>query len=79
MSTSLLADALAVAFDSLNMTVAILECSQAVAEELSPKVQQRLNLLQIGLSMALQAMEDEGLHSIMEQSDAYLPALSLFN
>jgi hypothetical protein len=75
----LLANALAIAFDSLNLTVAILECSQAAAEELSPKAQQRLNLLQICLPIALQAMEYDGLRSFMEQSDAYMSVWSLFN
>jgi hypothetical protein len=74
MFTSLLAEALAVAFDNLNMTATILECSQAAAEELSPEAQQRLSLVHIGLSMALQAMEHEELKSIMEQSDAFIPA-----
>jgi hypothetical protein len=74
MFTSLLAEALAVAFDNLNMTATILECSQAAAEELSPEAQQRLSLVHIGLSMALQAMEHEELKSIMEQSDAFMPA-----
>jgi hypothetical protein len=77
--TSLLANALAVAFDSLNLTAAILECSQSAAEELSPKAQQHLNLLQIAISVALQAMGHDGLRSIMEQSDAYMPTWSLFN
>jgi UDP-N-acetyl-D-mannosaminuronic acid transferase (WecB/TagA/CpsF family) len=74
MFTSLLAEALAVAFDNLNMTATILECSEAAAEELSPEAQQRLNLVKISLSMALQAMENEELRSIMEQSDAFIPA-----
>jgi hypothetical protein len=77
MFTSLLAEALAIAFDNLNMTTAILDCSQAAAAELSPEAQQRLNLVKISLSMALQALEHEELRSIMEQSDAFMPALSL--
>jgi UDP-N-acetyl-D-mannosaminuronic acid transferase (WecB/TagA/CpsF family) len=74
MFTSLLAEALAVAFDNLNMTATILECSEAAAEELSPEAQQRLNLVKISLSIALQAMENEELRSIMEQSNAFIPA-----
>ena len=77
MLTSLLAEALAVAFDNLNMTATILECSQAAAEDLSPEAQQRLNLVNLGLSMALQAMDHEELRAIMEQSDAYIPLSSL--
>jgi UDP-N-acetyl-D-mannosaminuronic acid transferase (WecB/TagA/CpsF family) len=77
MFTSLLAEALAVSFDNLNMTATMLICSQAAAEELSTEAQQRLNLVQISLSMALQALEHEELRSIMEQSDAFMPALSL--
>jgi hypothetical protein len=77
MFTSLLAEALAIAFDNLNMTTAILDCSQAAAAELSPEAQQRLNLVKISLSMALQALEHEELRSIMKQSDAFMPALSL--
>jgi hypothetical protein len=78
MFTSLLAEALAVAFDNLNMTTTILDCSQAAAEELSLEAQQRLNLVRTSLSMALQALEQDELRSIMEQSDAFLPASSLF-
>jgi hypothetical protein len=77
MFTSLLAEALAIAFDNLNMTTAILDCSQTAAAELSPEAQQRLNLVKISLSMALQALEHEELRSIMKQSDAFMPALSL--
>jgi hypothetical protein len=71
--TSLLAETLAVVFDNLNMTATLLECSQEVAVELSPEAQQRLNLVQISLSMALQAMEHEELRSIMELSEAFVP------
>jgi hypothetical protein len=71
MLTSLLAEALAVALDNLNMTATILDCTQAASDELSLEAQQRLNLVQVGLSMALQALEHEELQAIMEQSDAY--------
>jgi UDP-N-acetyl-D-mannosaminuronic acid transferase (WecB/TagA/CpsF family) len=79
MLTSLLAEALAVAVDNINMTATILECSQAAAEELSPEAQQRLNLVQVSLAMALQAMNHAELRSIMEQSDAYIPEWSSLN
>jgi hypothetical protein len=77
MFTSLLSEALAVAFDNLNMTTTILECSKAAAAELSPEAQQRLGLVQISLSMALEALEHEELRNLMEQSDAFVPARSL--
>ncbi len=74
MFTSLLAEALAVSFDNLNMTTVMLECSQAAAEELSLEAQQRLSLVRVSLSMAIQALEHDELRSIMEQSDAFIPA-----
>ncbi len=77
MFTSLLSEALAVAFDNLNMTTTILECSKAAAAELSPEAQQRLSLVQISLSMALEALEHEELRNLMEQSDAFVTARSL--
>jgi UDP-N-acetyl-D-mannosaminuronic acid transferase (WecB/TagA/CpsF family) len=76
MFTSLLAEALAVTVDNLNMTTAILDYTQAAAEELSAEAQQRLNLVHIGLAMALQAMEHEELQALIEQSDAYVPEWS---
>jgi predicted DNA-binding transcriptional regulator YafY len=79
MLTSLLAEALAVALDNLNMTATILECTEAASEELSPEAQQRLNLVHLGLSMAIEAMDHEELRAIMEQSDAYIPAWSLLS
>jgi D-ribose pyranose/furanose isomerase RbsD len=72
MFTSLLAEALAVTADNLSMTATILACTEEAAQELSQEARQRLSLVQMGLSMALQAMEHEELQSIMEQSDAYV-------
>ncbi len=72
MFTSLLAEALAVTADNLSMTATILACTEEAAQELSQEARQRLSLVQLGLSMALQAMEHEELQSIMEQSDAYV-------
>ena len=76
MFTSLLAEALAVTADNLSMTATILACTEEAAQELSQEARQRLSLVQMGLSMALQAMEHEELQSIMEQSDAYVASWS---
>jgi UDP-N-acetyl-D-mannosaminuronic acid transferase (WecB/TagA/CpsF family) len=76
MFTSLLAEALAVTVDNLNMTAAILDYTQSAAEELSLEAQQRLNLVHMGLAMASQAMEHEELQAIIEQADAYVPEWS---
>jgi UDP-N-acetyl-D-mannosaminuronic acid transferase (WecB/TagA/CpsF family) len=73
MLTSLLAEALAVTADNLNMTASILNCAQEASEELSAEAQQRLNLVQVALSMALQAMDHDELRQLMEQSDSYVP------
>jgi hypothetical protein len=73
MFTTLLAEALAVAADNLNMTATILDCAQEAAVELSPEAQQRLNLVKVALAMALQAMNHDELRQVMEQSDSYVP------
>jgi N-acetylmuramic acid 6-phosphate (MurNAc-6-P) etherase len=73
MFTTLLAEALAVAADNLNMTATILDCAQEAAVELSPEAQQRLNLVKVALAMALQAMNHDELRQVMEQSDNYVP------
>jgi tellurite resistance protein len=74
MLTSLLAEALAVTVDNLSMTATILACAAEAAADLSPEAQQRLNLVHVALSMALQALEHEELQEIMEQSDNYIPS-----
>jgi D-ribose pyranose/furanose isomerase RbsD len=76
MFTSLLAEALAVTADNLSMTATILACTEEAAQELSQEARQRLSIVQMGLSMALQAMEHEELQSVMEQSDAYVASWS---
>ncbi|WP_404789960.1 hypothetical protein [Altericista sp. CCNU0014] len=76
MFTSLLAEALAVTADNLSMTATILACTEAAAEELSEEARQRLSIVQMGLSMALRAMEHEELQQIMQQSDSYVPSWS---
>ena len=73
MFTTLLAEALAVAADNLNMTSTILDCAQEAAVELSPEAQQKLNLVKVALAMALQAMNHDELRQVMEQSDSYVP------
>jgi hypothetical protein len=76
MFTSLLAEALAVTADNLSMTATILACTEHAAQDLSPEAKQRLSIVQLGLSMALQAMEHEELQRVMEQSDSYSPSWS---
>jgi hypothetical protein len=73
MFTTLLAEALAVTADNLNMTATLLDCAQEAAVELSPEAQQRLNLIKVALAMALQAMNHDELRQVMEQSDSYVP------
>jgi hypothetical protein len=65
MLESLLAEALAVTQDNLQMAQTILECAEEAAEDLSPEVRQRLNLVHVGLAMALQAFEDENLKALI--------------
>jgi hypothetical protein len=74
MLNSLLSDVLAVAADNLNMTASVLECTTDAAVDLSPEAKQRLNLVHMGLAMAMQAMDHDELRQIMEQSDSYIPA-----
>lgn len=71
MLTSLLAEALAVAFDNLTMTANIFECAEEAAEDLSPDVKQRLLLVHMGLAMAIQGMECDELQQWIKQSEAY--------
>jgi hypothetical protein len=74
MLNCLLAEALAVAADNLNMTANILESTRDTAIDLSPEAQQRLNMVHMGLAMAMQAMNHDELCLIMEQSESYIPA-----
>jgi hypothetical protein len=74
MLNTLLAEALAVASDNLNMTASLLECTSDAAVDLSPEAQQRLNMIQLGLAMAMQAMNHDELIQVMEQSESYIPA-----
>ncbi|WP_299413868.1 hypothetical protein [Acaryochloris sp. IP29b_bin.148] len=70
MLTSLLAEALAVTFDNLNMTASILECAEQASEDLSPDARQRLGLVHAGLALAIQGMECEELQQLIQQSEA---------
>jgi hypothetical protein len=74
MLNTLLAEALAVASDNLNMTASLLECTNDAAVDLSPEAQQRLNMVHLGLAMAMQAMNHDELIQVMKQSDSYIPA-----
>ena len=71
MLTSLLAEALAVTFDNLDMTANILECAEEAAEDLSTEARQRLGLVHTGLAMALQGMECDELQQLIKRSEAY--------
>ena len=71
MLTSLLAEALAAAFDNLNMTASIFECAEEAAEDLSPGVRQKLGLVHAGLALAIQGMECEELQQMIKRSEIY--------
>ena len=70
MLTCLLAEALAVTFDNLAMTAAILDCAEGAADTLNPDVRQRLNLVHTGLAMALQAMDCEEMETLIRAGGA---------
>jgi hypothetical protein len=74
MLNCLLADALAVAADNLSLTASILENTRDATVDLSPEAQQRLNMVHMGLAMAMQAMNHDELLQVMEQSDRFIPA-----
>jgi hypothetical protein len=74
MLNCLLAEALAGAAKNLNMTANILDSTRDAAVDLSPEAQQRLNMVHMGLAMAIQAMNHDELCQIMEQSESYIPA-----
>lgn len=69
MLESLLSEALAVTLDNLQLTRNILECAEEAAEDMSPEVRQRLNLVHMGLAMSLQAFEDEHLQQLIGASE----------
>ncbi|NJN39468.1 MAG: hypothetical protein HC790_13515, partial [Acaryochloridaceae cyanobacterium CSU_3_4] len=61
MLNCLLAEALSEAAGNLNMTASILESTRDTAVDLSPEAQQRLNMVHMGLAIALQAMNHDEL------------------
>lgn len=66
MLISLLAEALAVTANNLDMTASFLVLAQEASEELSPETQQKLNLVQFALSMALQALKHDELLPLVD-------------
>jgi hypothetical protein len=73
MLNHLLAEALAETADNLSRTASILEFTRDAAVDLSPEAQQRLNMVHMGLAMAMQAMNHDELIEVMEQSERYIP------
>ncbi len=69
MLENLLAEALAVTSDNLEMTAMLLECAEASTDELTPEARQRLNLVHMGLAMAMQALDCEELQHLIAQSE----------
>ncbi|MGR3279932.1 hypothetical protein ACSYAD_33290 [Acaryochloris marina NIES-2412] len=71
--TSLLAEAIAVTFDNLTMTVSVFEYVEEATEDsnLSPEARQRLGLVHTALAMAIQAMEHDELRQLIKQSQSY--------
>jgi hypothetical protein len=66
MLISLLAEALAVTADNLDMNASFLVFAQEASEEFSPETQQKLNLLQFALSTALQALKHDELLPLVD-------------
>jgi hypothetical protein len=80
MLISLLAEALAVTADNLDMNASFLVFAQEASEEFSPETQQKLNLLQFALSMALQALKHDELLPLVDvvgQLCSVLPIVTL--
>jgi hypothetical protein len=57
---------LAVTADNLDMNASFLVFAQEASEEFSPETQQKLNLLQFALSMALQALKHDELLPLVD-------------
>jgi hypothetical protein len=66
MLISLLAEALAVTADNLDINASFLVFAQEASEEFSPETQQKLNLLQFALSTALQALKHDELLPLVD-------------
>ena len=71
MLESLLSETLAVTADNLQMTLEMLHCAQEVAVDLPEEAKQKLGLVHIGVALALEALEDETLSQLVQQSVAY--------
>lgn len=71
MLESLLAETLAVTADNLQMTMEILKCAEEAAEDLDPESRQKLNLVHIGLALALEALEDEKLKALVNSASSF--------
>lgn len=71
MLESLLSETLAVTADNLQMTMEILKCAEEAAEDLEDESKQKLRLVHIGVALALEALEDETLKSLVNQSSTY--------
>lgn len=68
MLESLLSETLAVTADNLQMTMEMVQCAQEAAVELPEEAQQKLNLVHIGIALAVEALEDKTLSQLMQQS-----------
>ncbi|MEM9137649.1 MAG: hypothetical protein AAGB01_09920 [Cyanobacteria bacterium P01_F01_bin.42] len=68
MLESLLCETLAVTADNLQMTVEMLKCAQEAAVELPDEARQKLNLVHVGVALAVEALEDETLSQLVKQS-----------
>jgi hypothetical protein len=79
MFISLLAETLVVTADNLDMTASVPVFAQEVSEELSPETQQRLNLVQFTLSMALQALKYDELLPLVDTAGQLCSLLLIAN
>ena len=68
MLESLLSETLAVTADNLQMTMEMLKCAKEASADLPEEAKQKLNLVHIGVALAMEAFEDETLHGLIEQS-----------
>lgn len=71
MLESLLSETLAVTADNLQMTVEMLKCAKEASAELPEDAKQKLNLVHIGVALAVEALEDETLSQLIAQSMMY--------
>lgn len=68
MLESLLSETLAVTADNLQMTMEMLKCAKEASADLPEEAKQKLNLVHIGVALAMEAFEDETLNALIEQS-----------